>query len=696
MNHPVLQVLAHGNIAGFPRADRTDGQLLDSFIHARDEDAFATVVRRHGPMVLAVCRRVLGNHADADDAFQAAFLVLLRKAGSLGTRRPLGPWLHGVAFNTARRLQRANRRRAANERTVAQLPERAASETVSLSVELLAILDEELSRLPERYRVPIVLCDLEGLTRREVAVQLGCPEGTVAGRLARARELLATRVAARGVVPSAGVLAILLTQRCLNAVTPDRVDSVVRMASGGAVPARVSSVVERVVSAMFVKKVKSLAAVLLVCGLIAAAGIGLRGEAVAGPEPAAPPEEKAARAVAATEKVLTVIPLRKLDPEETAATITRMVKGVVVAAIPDERSLLVYADAKTTTEVQALVLKWGEATGKQASRIRLDRTMDCRETAQVINEVFNGPKARASTRVTVVPVPDENAILVYATPIDVLSIRSLVKALDEGPAPTARGEKGPAAEPKEAAEPRKYTFDFSDTPWTEVLAWYGKEGKLTPILTILPTGNVTIASPKDRKLTLGEVTDLINELLMPQKLILIRRSVSFYIHPADERVGPDRIPRIELSELKNRGKTELVQVVIPLKAGAQEDLAAEVRRLLSPFGNVTLVKNTLVILDTAGNIMRVHDLLRQVGVEADREQTSEPKGKTSPELRKFNVLPGTADEVAKALLAVNPKLKCIAVQAANEVWVMATPEEHTSLAEWFKLIAPKKDAGRDK
>ena len=190
MNHPVLKVLARGNIAEVPRASRTDGQLLDSFVYMRDEEAFAAIVRRHGPMVLAVCRRVLGNPADADDAFQAAFLVLLRKAGTLGTRRPLGPWLHGVAFNTARRLQRANRRRAANERTVAELPERAASEAVSLSAELLAILDEELSRLPERYRVPIVLCDLEGLTRREVAVQLGCPEGTVAGRLARARALL--------------------------------------------------------------------------------------------------------------------------------------------------------------------------------------------------------------------------------------------------------------------------------------------------------------------------------------------------------------------------------------------------------------------------------------------------------------------------------------------------------------------------
>jgi RNA polymerase sigma factor (sigma-70 family) len=606
MNHPVLQILALGNLAEFPRSDRSDGELLERFLHARDEDAFATVVRRHGPMVLAVCRRVLGNHADAEDAFQAAFLVLIRKAATLGSRRPLGPWLHGVAFNCARRLQRANRRRSAYERVVEELPERAASESVSLSGELLTILDEELARLPQRYRVPIVLCDLEGLTRREAATQLGCPEGTVAGRLARARALLATRIVGRGVVPSAGILTLLLTQRIVCAVPADRVASVIKAASGGPVSARVTYLVERVVAAMFLQNYKSFAAILLLWGLIAATGTAVRSEASADHQPAPPPFEKAVNPTPAAEKVLTVIPLRKLDPAEAATVINETYggKGIIVAAIPGERSLLLYADAVTTKQIRALLIKLGEsAGGKSASRIRLDKETDCRDATRVLNEVFNGPKPGASTRVTIVAVPDENALLVYATPIDALTIRTLVKAMDEGPAPQARLEQRPGKEPK------KYTFDFRDTAWADVLAWYSKESGLTPILTIMPTGNVTIASPKDRKLTLGEVTDLINESLMAQKLILVRRTVSFYLHPADEKIDPTLIPRIELSELKERGKTELVQAVIPVPAEAVQGLVPEIRNLLSPFGSATSIKGALVVMDTAGNVTRIAELL---------------------------------------------------------------------------------------
>ena len=185
MAHTVVQILNVGDIAELTRGDRSDGQLLDLFVRKRDEAAFAAVVRRHGPMVLGVCRRVLGNSTDAEDAFQAAFLVLARKAASIGRRSLLAQWLHGVAYYTARRLRRANARRAARERPLADVREPVACDGVDLNEELLAILDEELGRLPERYRKPILLCDLEGITRREAARLIGCPEGTVAGRLAR-------------------------------------------------------------------------------------------------------------------------------------------------------------------------------------------------------------------------------------------------------------------------------------------------------------------------------------------------------------------------------------------------------------------------------------------------------------------------------------------------------------------------------
>ena len=673
----------------------------------RDEEAFAAIVRRHGPMVLAVCRRVLGNPTDADDAFQAAFLVLLRKAGTLGTRRPLGPWLHGVAFNTSRRLQRANRRRAANERTVAELPERAASEAVSLSFELLAILDEELSRLPERYRVPIVLCDLEGLSRRQAAMQLGCPEGTVAGRLAQARALLATRLAARGVAPSAGVLAVLLTQRSperghAGSRGRRRACSVGRPGSGSCVVRRGKGGGGHVPEEGEIPGGGPLALRTDRRGRVWSPQRGQR-RARAGRSAGGEGREGRSCNREGVDSHPAPEARRRGNGRGHHQDISR--EGVVVAAIPDERSSVALRRCEVHGGRSRLCSSsWGDSTGKSASRIRLDRTTDCRDTARVLTEVFNGPKAGASTRVTIVPVPDENAILVYATPIDVLSIRSLVKALDEGLAPQAQRVKAPAR-----TQPRKYTFSFRNTPWAEVLAWYAKESGLTPILTDLPTGNVTIAPPKDRKFTLAEITDLINESLMAQKFILIRRSASFFIHPADEKIDPTLVPRIELRELKTRGKTELVQVVITVPAGAAAALIPEVRKLLTTFGSVERVKDTLIILDTAGNVTRIHELLQRLNADnkgADRREASiadlDGDGKldvanaSQSELRKYAVAPGTADPVAKALLAVNPKLRCIAVQAVNEIWVMATPEEHAALANGSSSSHRRKTSGRDK
>ena len=181
-------------------AEQTDGQLVSQFLSRRDEAAFVALVRRHGPMVLGVCRRVLGNAADAEDAFQATFLVLVRNAASLSGRAVLGDWLHGVARRTALSARRACTRRRSKEQAMArhrrlQTADCGDRHAGNLQSEpgdsqfdvddWLPLLDEELCRLPEKYRLPIVLCDLEGETRREAADRLGWPEGTVAGRLAR-------------------------------------------------------------------------------------------------------------------------------------------------------------------------------------------------------------------------------------------------------------------------------------------------------------------------------------------------------------------------------------------------------------------------------------------------------------------------------------------------------------------------------
>src|SRR5262245_47877049 len=190
-----------------PGADVTDAQLVELFVRTRDEDAFAAIVRRHGPMVLAVCRRVLVNDHDAEDAFQATFLVLARKAARLRQRNLVGNWLYGVAYRAALEVKAGRPK----EKPVSALPEPEVTDTCPWS-ELRPILDAELSRLPEDGRVAVVLCDLEGRTRREVARQLGIAESTLSSRLTAARRTLAKRLSRRGIVLSSTGLATALAE----------------------------------------------------------------------------------------------------------------------------------------------------------------------------------------------------------------------------------------------------------------------------------------------------------------------------------------------------------------------------------------------------------------------------------------------------------------------------------------------------
>src|SRR4051812_25877996 len=183
-----------------------DSELLERFVCCKDEDAFETLMRRHGPMVLGVCRRILGHTHDAEDAFQATFLVLVRKAASIRPRSQVGNWLHGVARRTAlvaKRLDTRQRAREAKAVPRAENPD-------DLWTDLRPLLDEEIARLPEKHRAVLVLCDLEGQGRKEAAEQLGVPEGTVASRLARARATLAKRLARHGHAVTGGALVVML------------------------------------------------------------------------------------------------------------------------------------------------------------------------------------------------------------------------------------------------------------------------------------------------------------------------------------------------------------------------------------------------------------------------------------------------------------------------------------------------------
>ncbi len=185
-----------------------DDELLSRFVGRRDQDddaeaAFAVLVERHGPMVLGVCRRVLGDRHEAEDAFQATFLVLARKAASIARREQLANWLYGVACRTALDVRaRATRRKARERKAHAMSPSEVQSADEAELDELRAILDEELARLPERYRGAVVLCELDGLSRHAAAQRLGIPEGTLSSRLARAKDLLRHRLTRRGLAPS--------------------------------------------------------------------------------------------------------------------------------------------------------------------------------------------------------------------------------------------------------------------------------------------------------------------------------------------------------------------------------------------------------------------------------------------------------------------------------------------------------------
>jgi RNA polymerase sigma factor (sigma-70 family) len=267
-----------------------DAELLGCFVESHDESALAALVRLHGPMVWGVCRRLLSHH-DAEDAFQATFLVLVRKAASIVPRELVGNWLYGVAHQTALMARRTGARRRTREVQVMVMPTIEARQQDSWS-DVQPLLDQELRRLPDYYRAVLVLCDLEGRTRKDVARQLGVPEGTVAGRLARARALLAKRLTQRGVTLSGGALAAMLAQNAAAAGVPKTVlSSTIKAASllaagkaaaRGAISVKVAALAEGVIKAMSFTKLKATLAVVLILGLVATMTAMLTGSTATG------------------------------------------------------------------------------------------------------------------------------------------------------------------------------------------------------------------------------------------------------------------------------------------------------------------------------------------------------------------------------------------------------------------------------
>ncbi len=285
----LLGVLFEGGTLG----GLTDAELLERFL-ARDDTtaelSFAVLVERHGPLVRRVCRGVLRDEHGAEDAFQSTFLVLVNKAPSLRVQTSLGPWLHAVAYRVACEARSIAARRLKHERRVAEMASQAEGVERRQREDLEVHLHEEIQKLAERHRRPIVLCDLEGLTHEQAARLLDTPVGTIKSRIARGRELLRHRLSRRGLAFSSGMLTVALTPEAaraelLGTVVDQTARTAMRVAgrsplTAGTVPASVGILVQRVLISLFRSRLKTAAlAILSTAGIgigVGVAALGLR------------------------------------------------------------------------------------------------------------------------------------------------------------------------------------------------------------------------------------------------------------------------------------------------------------------------------------------------------------------------------------------------------------------------------------
>ncbi|QJW98229.1 RNA polymerase sigma factor [Frigoriglobus tundricola] len=287
--------LGHAVRARAPAPGATDGQLLGRFVGARDEPAFAELVRRLGPMVLGVCRRVTADAHLAEDAFQAAFLVLARRAGDVRPRESVRGWLYGVAARTAKKARVMSARRRAREVSDVALPDAPAPVREEPDGDAVRALDEELAALPDHLRAAVVLCELDGLSRKAAAQRLGLPEGTLSSRLAKARDVLADRMRKRGIVLGAAGVSWVFGQLASAAVPPRLVSATAALADGTVpVPASVAGLSHGVLRTMFLTKLGAAFGALLIAVACAALLPGVAAQEPPKPPVVSAPQEKPA------------------------------------------------------------------------------------------------------------------------------------------------------------------------------------------------------------------------------------------------------------------------------------------------------------------------------------------------------------------------------------------------------------------
>jgi RNA polymerase sigma factor (sigma-70 family) len=586
--------------AAAPAAGEQDGELLRRFIAAGEEAAFAGLVRRHGAMVLGVCRRLLDDAHEAEDAFQATFLVLARRAAAVRKQDSVASWLYGVAYRVSSRARAAAAQRPR--------PIGAAEEPISTADpmaeaawrELRPVIDEELSRLPEKYRAPLVLCYLEGKTNEEAARLLGWTKGTVSGRLARARDLLRPRLARRGLAPAAGGVAVLLTEHASPPASAALVETTVNAVLAGRLSAPAAALAGGVIRAMFLKKMATAASFVVGLALVGS-GVGLLkqfapgGDAQPGmvkpgvvftlpAEPRKDPDD-----LQKLQGTWQAIALEYNGEKLSAEAVKKfriLISGNAILFDPDGNKREASFSLGTTDKPRAIFLK----ADSNVSTVRGIYALDDGR----LKLCFDNDKGK-TTPTDFATQPDSGLTLI-----------TLERA---------------AAVAKAPAE-KRYAFEMKDKPWKQVIEWFADVTGLRYTGKEMPPGTFTFASPANKQYTIPEIVDIFNEALLADKkapYLLVRRAQTFTLVPADEKIPPP-VPLASLEELDKFGRTEIVRVEVRLKGARSAEVMAAVGKLMSPWGEAMTMGggSRLTLIDTTESVREILKTLRAADELAER------------------------------------------------------------------------------
>ncbi len=616
MSGPSLNRVVHFlRRAAAPAGGDEDGELLRRFVAAGEEAAFAGLVRRHGAMVLGVCRRLLDDAHEAEDAFQATFLVLARRAAAVRKQDSVASWLYGVAYRVSRRARAAaaQRPRAAG---AAVEPVSTADPTAEAAWrEVRPVIDEELSRLPEKYRAPLVLCYLEGKTNEEAARLLGWTKGTVSGRLARARDLLRPRLARRGLALAAAGVGILLAEHGAAPASAALVETTVKAVLAGGLSAPAAALAQGVIRAMFRKKIATVAALMVGLGLVAG-GVGLlRQYAPGGDEP--PPKGKPGVVFTLPEEpkkeaddspklqgTWQAVALEHNGQKLSAESVKKfrlIIRDNIITFDPDGNKREASFALGTGNKPKAIFLK----TDVKGPMVRGIYTVTDKE----LKICFDNDEGKTT--------PTEFA----TTPESGLTLITLER--------TAAVAKAP--------EEKRYTLAMDKKPWKDVIEWFADVSGLRYTGKETPAGTFTFTPAKGKQYTIPEIVDILNEALLADKktpYLLVRRprqppAGTFALVPADQRRTPS--PRIDLEDLDKFGRTEVVSVMVPLKGGRSAEVIAVVRKLGSPWGSATTLAGgrRLTLTDTTAAVREIIKTLRAADLVEDATPRTF-KGSDSP------------------------------------------------------------------